>query len=178
MEKQLNLNLHTAGSWWIQQQLNMPKIEIQILNSLEYGMSLLESASITLKEAKSHQKDFHWPQAVHSSQQCTEFSVKSIASFISGTIIPEHELDDEAIIGLEARKPPELTYVNLIRLYVIQKLWATFYIESKYGKEKYGLGPEKLFTELEAEFAVKHAEIAEGEGRQVFYYYLNLPSKS
>jgi hypothetical protein len=72
-----------------------------------------------------------------------DFSVKSIASFISGTITPVHELDDETIMGLEARKPPEIANVNLTPLYIIQKLWATFYNESKYGKEKYGLGPEK-----------------------------------
>jgi HEPN domain-containing protein len=153
------------------------KKEIEIVNSFEYGKSLLEAARISLEEATSHKEKSQWVQVVHSSQQCIELSVKSITSFISGAVTPVHELDDETIMGVEARKPPELAYVNLTRLYIIQKLWATFYIESKYGKEKYGLGPEKLFTELEAEFAIKHAEIAKSEAWQVFDHYLRSTTK-
>lgn len=153
------------------------KKEIEIGNPFEYGKSLFEAAKISLEEAASHKERFHWAQVVHSSQECIEFSVKSIASFISETVTPVHELDDKTIMGLEALKPPELAYVDLIRLYIIQKLWATFYNESKYGKEKYGLGPEKLFTQLEAEFAIKHAEIAKNEALQVLNHYLRLSIK-
>lgn len=153
------------------------KKEIEIANSFEYGRSLLRAAEISLEEARSHKEKFHWAQVVHSSQRCIELSVKSIASFISETVTPVHELDDQTIMGLEARKSHELAHVNLTRLYIIQKLWATFYNESKYGKERYGLGPEKLFTELEAEFSIKHAETAEMEARRVFDYYSRLSTR-
>jgi len=145
--------------------------EIEVDDPFEYGRSLLESAKINFQEAEFHKGKHHWPQVVHSSQQCIELSVKAVACFISGKIIPVHRLDDEAIMSLHANKPLELTYVDLPRIYIIQKLWATFYEESKYGKEKFGLGPEKLFTELEAEFALQHAEIAKRHAWWVFDYY-------
>jgi hypothetical protein len=44
------------------------------------------------------------------------------------------------------------------KLYLYLKFWSTFYTVAKYGLEKIGVGPEKLFGKEEAELALKHAD--------------------
>ncbi len=42
-------------------------------------------------------------------------------------------------------------------MFLVTKFWVRFYETAKYGNEKLGVGPEKLFKETEAKLALEHA---------------------
>jgi len=70
----------------------------------------------------------------------------------------KHEFKDEEFEPLLDKVPADLRYYNFPRLYLLHKLWSGFYTVAKYGYDKVGTGPEKLFQKEEAELAIKHAE--------------------
>jgi hypothetical protein len=54
--------------------------------------------------------------------------------------------------------PEKLKYLKFPKLYLYSKFWPTFYTVAKYGLEKIGVDPEKLFEKEEAELTLKHAD--------------------
>ena len=54
--------------------------------------------------------------------------------------------------------PEKLKHLDFPKLYLYSKFWLSFYTVAKYGLEKIGVGPEKLFEKEEAELALKHAD--------------------
>lgn len=68
-----------------------------------------------------------------------------------------HEFSDEQFMKILGKIPEECKHYNFPRLLLLTKFWSKFYETAKYGNEKLGVGPEKLFKEKEAKMALEHA---------------------
>lgn len=85
-------------------------------------------------------------------------SLKAFSHYFDIFPKKEHELRDEEFQKLIKKIPEDLEYLNFPRLLLISQFWGRFYLVAKYGKEKLGIGPEKMFRQEEAELALSHAE--------------------
>ncbi len=126
----------------------------------EYAESLLRRAFNKLNESKGYLESANYPESVSASQECLELSVKAIFLLLEGDFPKTHEFEDKDFEELLKAIPEDLTYLEIHKLYFYSRLWGTFYTLMKYGKEKWGLGPEKFVGREEAKLAYKHAERA------------------
>lgn len=69
----------------------------------------------------------------------------------------------ENIVGCAAKEK------NLERLYMISTFWSSMYSVAKYGYQKIGVGPEKLFQKKEASFALSHAYEVYDQSSKIYY---------
>jgi HEPN domain-containing protein len=125
---------------------------------IEFAHSYKNRASVKRDEAKNHKVNWHYPESISASQECMEFSLKAIFYYFDISPRKEHEFSDEEFENLIKKIPKDLEYLNFPRLLAISQFWGRFHIVAKYGKEKLGIGPEKIFKEKEAELALSHAE--------------------
>jgi len=120
--------------------------------------SFLKRASNKLNEARSSLENHYYAESVSASQECIELSVKAIFLLLQEEYPKRHEFEEEEFEAILKKIPEKLKYLGFPKLYLYSKFWSTFYTVAKYGLEKIGVGPEKLFEKEEAELALKHAD--------------------
>ena len=128
--------------------------------AIEYAESLLSRASNKLIEAKEHLEAAKYPESASASQECLELSVKAIFYILKGDFPKDHKFKDEEFEEVLKKIPEDLSYLEVHKLYFYSRLWGSFYTLMKYGKEEWGLGPEKFIEREEAKLAYKHADRA------------------
>jgi HEPN domain-containing protein len=125
--------------------------------SLSMAESFLKRARKKLGEAEEHLKQMNYPESVSSSQECIELSIKAMFLLLMAEYPKRHTFRDEEFEKLFEKVPEELRYLDFPRLFLYSKFWGGFYEAAKYGDERLGVGPERLFRKEEAELALKHA---------------------
>jgi len=129
------------------------------MSASEMAESYIRRAYTNLDEAR-RQRSFYCDKSVSASQECIEFSTKSIFLMLKGTHEPKHEITDKEFQEILPLVPLELSYINFPRIWLLNKFWASFYLIAKYGDENLKVGADKLFKEYEAQLALRHAEEA------------------
>jgi len=129
--------------------------------SLSMAESFLRRAFRKLREAEEHLKAGNYPESISASQECIELSIKAVFLLLVEEYPKRHEFRDEEFEKLLEKIPEKLKYLEYHRLFLISKFWLGLYATAKYGEERLGLGPEKLFKRDEAELALRHAEECE-----------------
>lgn len=130
----------------------------EIADPTELAKSYLRRARIKADEAKAHAKtNIEWPEAVSSSQECMEFSIKAIFLLALGEHRKGHGFSTEDLAGVFKELPESKKEPKFWRLSLISSFWGTFYTVAKYGYEHWGIGAEKLFGKEEGQLAIKHA---------------------
>jgi len=128
--------------------------------------SYFRRASAKLEEAKRQMKDFHFDTSVSASQESIELSVKGIFLMFVNDFKPEHKISADDFHRLRLSIPPELSsYIDVPRVWFINKLWADLYQIAKYGSDKgepgsdkFKVGADRILKQDEAEFALRHAD--------------------
>jgi HEPN domain-containing protein len=126
--------------------------------NIQMAESFLKRASNKLNEARSSLENHYYAESVSASQECIELSVKAIFLLLQEEYPKRHEFKEEEFEAILKKIPEKLKYLEFPKLYLYLKFWSTFYTVAKYGLEKIGVGPEKLFGKEEAELALKHAD--------------------
>jgi HEPN domain-containing protein len=129
--------------------------------SMSMAESFLRRARNKLSEAEGHLNYANYPESISSSQECIELSIKAMFLLLKGEYPKKHKFEDEEFEALFKKVPEELRYFNFPKLFLYSKFWSNFYEVAKYGDERLGVGPEKLFEKEEAELALKHAKECE-----------------
>ncbi len=121
--------------------------------------SFLMRASKKLSEAEGYLAGPlpNRPESISASQECIELSIKAVFLLLKAKYPKRHWFKDEEFEELLERVPEELKHLDFLRLFLCSKFWSAFYDVAKYGDEKLGVGPEKLFKREEAELAIRHA---------------------
>jgi HEPN domain-containing protein len=134
--------------------------EVKNKKTIKMAESFLKRAWNKLDEAKNQLKSYRYPESLSASQECIEMSIKGIFLLLQEKYPKKHEFEEEEFVALLEKVPknPEFEYLNFPQLYLFSKFWSNFYTVAKYGYEKLGIGPEKLFEKEEAELALKHAD--------------------
>ena len=138
--------------------------------SVKMANSFLQRAWHKLDEAKMHLKTLHYPESISVSQEVIELSIKAVFLLLTGEYPRKNEFKGEEFESILSKVPEELKYLDFPKLYVYHRFWSSFYTVAKYGLEKIGVGPEKLFEKEEAELALKHADKCESAARQLGNY--------
>ena len=138
--------------------------------NLEMAESFLKRAWNKLSEAKEHLKRCNYPESISASQECIELSIKAVFMLLQKEYPKKHEFKEEEFEEILKKIPDKLRYLDFHKLYLYSKFWLSFYTVAKYGLEKLGIGPEKLFEREEAELALKHAEKCESAASQLKNY--------
>ena len=125
--------------------------------SLDMAESFVQRAQNKENEARAETERGHYAESISASQECIELSMKTIFLLLTDSYPRRHDFKEEEFEPLLDRIPKELQYYNFPRLYLLHRLWSGFYTVSKYGYDKFGTGPEKLFKKEEAELALRHA---------------------
>lgn len=129
------------------------------MSKIEQAQSYLRRVNNKLDEARNQlQQKFNYAESVSASQECIELSIKAVFLILGEEFPKKHEFKEEDFIKLLDKIPKELEYYNFPRLYLLSKFWSNFYTVAKYGLEKLEVGTDKLFTDKEANLALKHAE--------------------
>jgi len=133
----------------------------------------IDQASSQLQSAKEYLKStYRCVDAIQSSQQCIELSVKAVLTMMQVTYPKAHQwaADKEpfAAIAKQIKQRELLTkleaqYLNhsipLPRILLLMSFWGQLYLVSKYGFEVEFLASAKqLFKPEEAKLAVQHAD--------------------
>jgi HEPN domain-containing protein len=126
--------------------------------SLHMAESFLSRASHKIDEAEEHLKWMRYPESISSSQECIELSIKAMFLLLTADYPKRHIFKDEEFEALFEKVPKELSYLEFPRLFLCSKFWSSLYEVAKYGDERLGVGPEKLFGKEEAELALTHAK--------------------
>ena len=126
--------------------------------SLEMAESFLKRANNKLDEAEQHLKSWHYPESISASQECIELSIKAIFMLLQEEYPKRHEFKEDEFEAILEKIPEKLRHLDFPKIYLYSKFWLNFYTVAKYGLEKLGVGPEKLFEKEEAELALKHAD--------------------
>ncbi len=124
---------------------------------LELVDSWLKRAQNKFNEAEEHLKSWRYPESISASQECIEFSMKSILILLKGEYPKRHEFKEEEFEVAMKKVPEKLKHYEYPKLFLYSQFWSYFYTISKYGYEKIGIGADKLFEKEEAELALKHA---------------------
>ena len=125
----------------------------------DYAESFFGRASNKLNEAREQLGKVHYPESISASQESMEFSLKTIFLYLEEQSPKTHEITDEQFLKIIGKIPKEIEQlIDCPRLLLISKFWSNFYTVSKYGNEKLGVGPEKLFKDKEAKLALEHAQ--------------------
>jgi len=138
--------------------------------NIEMAESFLKRAWNKLDEAKKRLESRHYPESISASQECIELSIKAIFMLLQEKYPKKHEFSEEEFEAILKKIPERLEYLDFHKLYLYSKFWLSFYTVAKYGLEKIGVGPEKLFEKEEAELALKHAEKCYYGARQLENY--------
>jgi len=138
--------------------------------SMEMAESFLKRAWTKLDEAKHHLKSSNYPESISASQECIELSIKAIFMLLQKEYPRKHEFKEEEFEVILEKIPEKLKHLDFFKLYLYSKFWLNFYTVAKYGLEKIGIGPEKLFEREEAELALKHANKCESAASQLKNY--------
>jgi HEPN domain-containing protein len=134
------------------------------------GFSFLSRACNRLDEAKLQLDKNHFPESISASQECIEFSINAIFHFAKVKYPPEHTFEEESFKRvLENIAKCAAERGNLERLYMISTFWSSMYSIAKYGCQKIGVGPEMLFQNKEALFALSHAYEVYEQARNIYY---------
>jgi len=130
----------------------------EIADPKELAKSYLRRAEKKLHEAKGHAKKYdEWPEAISSSHECMEFSIKAIFLLALGQHRKGHGFSIDVLIPVFKEMPKEKRDPKFWRLALISSFWEGFYTVAKYGYEHLGVGAEKLFGKDEGQLAMKHA---------------------
>jgi len=124
----------------------------------EMAESFLKRARSKLDEAKGYLESYHYPESISASQECIELSIKAIFMLLQEKYPKKHEFSEEEFEAILKKISDKLKYLDFHKLYLYSKFWLSFYTVAKYGLEKIGVGPEKLFEKEEAGLALKHAD--------------------
>ncbi len=119
--------------------------------------SFLIRASHKIDEARQNLQLLRYAECVSDCQKCIELSIKAILLCTVGNYPRRHEFSDEEAEVLLRKIPDKLQHLEYHRLLLISKFWSGLYTIAKYGHERLGIGPEKIFKKGEAELAAKHA---------------------
>jgi len=138
--------------------------------NIEMAESFLKRAWNKLDEAKKRLESRHYPESISASQECIELSIKAIFMLLQEKYPKKHEFSEEEFEAILKKIPERLEYLDFHKLYLYSKFWLSFYTVAKYGLEKIGVGPEKLFEKEEAELALKHADKCYYGARQLENY--------
>ncbi|MDI6813773.1 MAG: HEPN domain-containing protein [Desulfitobacteriaceae bacterium] len=127
--------------------------------SLNLAESFLKRAYKKLGEAEGYLKPAvsNCPESISASQECIELSVKAMFLLLMAEYPKRHWFKDEEFEALLEKVPEKLRHLDFPRLFLYSKFWMGFYETAKYGDEKLGVGPERLFRKEEAELALRHA---------------------
>jgi len=126
--------------------------------SFEMAESFCRRASTKRDEARGQlTQKFNYPESISASQESMEFSIKAIFLYLEEKYRKTHEFSEEQFMKILGKIPEECKHYNFPRLLLLTKFWSKFYEIAKYGNEKLGVGPEKLFKEKEAKMALEHA---------------------
>ena len=136
----------------------------------EMAESFLKRAWSKLDEAKGYLESYHYPESISASQECIELSIKAIFMLLQEEYPRRHEFNEEEFEAILKKIPDKLKYLDFHKLYLYSKFRLSFYTVAKYGLEKIGVGPEKLFEKEEAELALKHARRCYEGARQLGNY--------
>lgn len=136
----------------------MNQKEIKDTKSIEMAESYLKRSWNKLNESKVQLKERHYSESISASQECIELSIKAIFLLLHEKYPKEHGFKEEGFEAILKQIPDKIKYLNFPKLYLYSKFWQNFYTVAKYGLEKVGVGPEKLFEKEEAELALKHAD--------------------
>jgi HEPN domain-containing protein len=138
--------------------------------SINIAESFLRRAFKKQREAEEHLKQLNYPESISSSQECIELSIKAMFLLLTAEYPKRHAFRDEEFEALFEKVPEELRYLDFPRLFLYSKFWGAFYEAAKYGDERLGVGPEKLFRKEEAELALMHAGECRQAAERLFSY--------
>ena len=132
--------------------------------------SFLKRAWNKLDEAKAHLKNFHHPESISASQEVIELSIKAVFLLLTGEHPKKYEFKEEEFEAILNKVPENLKHLDFPKLYLYHRFWLNFYTTAKYGLERIGVGPEKLFEKEEAELALRHADKCKSAASQLANY--------
>ncbi len=130
------------------------------MNSKEMAESYLMEGEIRLKTARSALEDGHFAYAVRQSQESVEMALKGALRYVG--IEPPKWHDVGIILRKEVQKFPEWFTVNLDRLTLISRELRREREPSMYGDSDLNLPPQELYTEFDAQEAIKKADFVMG----------------
>lgn len=136
----------------------------------ELAESYIKRAGNKCNEAEESLKRFHYAESISASQECIELSLKAIFLLLESKHSKSHQFSEEEFERILEKIPEKLKYFDFHKLYLYSRFWSAFYTVAKYGLEKIGVGPEKLFEKEEAELALKHARKCITAGSQLENY--------
>ncbi len=115
---------------------------------------------IRLKTARSALEDRHFAYAVRQSQESVEMALKGALRYVG--IEPPKWHDVGIILRKEVQKFPEWFTENLDRLTLISRELRREREPSMYGDSDLNLPPQELYTEFDAQEAIKKADFVMG----------------
>jgi len=136
--------------------------------SVSMAESFLERSRKKLWEAEDYSKKANYAESISASQESIELSVKAIFLLMQERYPKRHWFKDEEFETLFDRLPKELDAIRFRRAFLHSKFWSDYYGLAKYGDEKLGIGPEKLFRREDAELALVHARECRDVARELF----------
>jgi HEPN domain-containing protein len=95
--------------------------------------------------------------SISNSIEAIECAAKAAFLVLSEEYPKRHAFEDEEFAKLFERIPDQAKHLNFPRLFVLYKLWISFYTQAKYGNEKLNIAAADLFQRDEAELALRHA---------------------
>ncbi len=95
--------------------------------------------------------------SISNSIEAIECAAKAAFLILSETYPKRHAFEDEEFAKLFERIPDQAKHLNFPRLFVLYKLWISFYTQAKYGNEKLNIAASDLFQKDEADLALQHA---------------------
>ena len=122
-----------------------------------------------LDEGKSHYDKYHYPESISACQECIELAMKAIFHFAEIKFPPKHTFIEENFRRVLEKIGSCSKRQGLERLYMLSEFWSSMYNVAKYGCEKIGAEPEKLFSRGEAFFALHHAFEVYEQARHIYY---------
>lgn len=122
-----------------------------------------------LDEGKVQFDKNHFPEAISACQECIEFSIKAVFHFAEVKFPPEHTFMEENFKRVLQKIRKCTKQKDLERMYMISAFWSSMYGIAKYGCEKIGVGPERLFKKREAWFALLHAYEVYDQASNIYY---------
>lgn len=122
--------------------------------------SYLMEGEIRLKTARSALEEGHFAYAVRQSQESVEMALKGALRYVG--IEPPKWHDVGIILRKEVQKFPEWFTENLDRLTLISRELRREREPSMYGDSDLNLPPQELYTEFDAQEAIKKADFVMG----------------
>ncbi len=118
--------------------------------------SYLMEGEIRLETARTALEKGHFAYAVRQSQECVELSLKGALRYAG--IEPPKWHDVGIILRNESQRFPDWFIENIDRLALISRELRREREPSMYGDGELNLPPQKLYTKLDAQEAVRNAD--------------------